>query len=123
MGSDFINSKIKRSVASKILNLSESQPNIFNVVAGNYSDHELYGHLDIEGLVDLSDFSFRWVEPEQMTDDENSVFCTACGKQNGHKQYFKNDIFCIFCKGCSRIISSNHPTLLKSARKINKINL
>ncbi len=80
----------------------EKQPNIFKVVAGNYGEHELYGHLGISGIINLYDAIEREEIPAGELEKKDFV-CKSCGVDRGFVR-FKFDkpqrevYMCIDCR-------------------------
>lgn len=102
----FENIKDAESYAYKERGISEEkQPNIFRVTAGNYSEHELYGHLNIPGLLNLYDAVERKEIPAGKLEKQYGFKCGSCGTDRGfiYFRFVNPDREFYMCKDCRRL--------------------
>ncbi len=83
----------------------EKQPNIFRVVAGNYGEHELYGHLGVPNLINLYDAVERKEIPAGELEKQTGFKCESCGADRGFIYFrFENPPRELYmCKDCRRV--------------------
>lgn len=83
----------------------EKQPNIFRVVAGNYGEHELYGHLGIPGIINLYDAVERKEIQVGELEKQTGFVCKSCGVDRGYIYFRFDDPECelYMCKDCRRV--------------------
>lgn len=79
------------------------QPDIFKVVAGNYNDSELYGHLEVEK--DFEIFDLTKMKKQTFPEGIQNLKCSPCNRSVTPITVYGDDSKNIYiCSNCSRTI-------------------